>query len=135
MAMRIGAGKLDGLNLNGMALIHPYFGNDEQDKLIEYLFPTMDGSSDPRIHAAKDPKLSSLGCQKVLIMVAGKDFLKDRAWSYHDALKKSGWDGVVNIEETEDVDHVFHLFNPRGEKSVALVKGLASFIIDQSKSN
>ena len=25
MAMRVGAGKLDGLNLNGMALIHPFF--------------------------------------------------------------------------------------------------------------
>ena len=43
-----------------------------------------DGSkpSDPKIHAAKDPKLSRPGCRKVQIMVAGNDFLKDRARSF-----------------------------------------------------
>ena len=128
MAMWIGLEKLDGLSLNGIVLIHPFFGNNEQDKLMEYLFPTMEGAGDPRIQPAKDPNLAKLGSPKVLILAAGRDFLRDRAWSYHEALKKSGWSGEVNIEETEGEDHVFHLLNPRGDNSVALVKRFVSFI-------
>lgn len=128
MAMRWSTEGLVGLKLQGIVLIHPYFGNEEKDALIEFLFPTYGGLDDPKIHAAKDPKLSGLGCRRVLVLVAEKDFLRERGRSYYEALKKSGWSGVVEMVETEGEGHVFHLFDPTKEKSVALVNRFVSFI-------
>lgn len=122
-----------GLKLQGMVLIHPYFGNDEKDELVEFLYPTYGGFDDLKIHAAKDPKLSSLGCGKVLVFVAEKDFLRERGRNYYEAVKKSGWNGVVEMVETEDEGHVFHLFDPNKEKSVDLVKRFGSFMIQVEK--
>ncbi|KAJ7946037.1 Alpha/beta hydrolase fold protein [Quillaja saponaria] len=110
MAIRASVDGLNGLKLDGILLIHPYFGNDQPDKLIEYLYPTMSGLDDPRINAVKDPKLSSLGCSRVVIFIGGKDFLRERGKSYYEALKNSGWSGGVELVETEDEGHVFHLY-------------------------
>ncbi|XP_057449486.1 probable carboxylesterase 2 [Lotus japonicus] len=126
MAMR---GNAPGaLKLQGMVLIHPFFGNDERDKLAEFLFPTYGGIDDPRIHAPRDPKISGLGCGKVLVITAENDFLRERGRSYHEALKKSGWSGTVEMVETQGEGHCFHLFDPTLEKSVALVNQFSSFI-------
>lgn len=128
MAMRGGTEGLGGLNLNGIVLVHPYFGGDEKDVLVEFLYPNYGGVGDPKIHSPKDPKLSGLGCKRVLVFVAGMDFLRERGQSYYEALKKSGWSGTVDIVETEGENHVFHLFKPAEEKSVALVKRFVEFM-------
>ncbi|KAJ6905971.1 hypothetical protein NC652_023656 [Populus alba x Populus x berolinensis] len=85
---------------------------------------------DPRINpaGAGGVELASLGCSRVLIFVAGNDGLRERGYSYYDALKKSGWSGVAEIEETEGEDHVFHLFNPDCDKAVFMMKQVVSFI-------
>ncbi|KAI4355042.1 hypothetical protein L6164_003859 [Bauhinia variegata] len=88
----------------------------------------MDKSGDPRIEAADDPKLSTVACPKVLVMVAGKDTLRDRGLTYYEALKKSGWRGTADIVEAPGEDHVFHLLNPDGENAVALLKQFVSFM-------
>lgn len=133
MAMRGANEGFRGLKLRGMVLVHPYFGNDEKDELIEFLYPSYGGFDDPIIHATKDPKLSSLGCGKLLVLVAEKDFLIERGRSYSEAVKKSGWSGTVEMVETEGEGHVFHLFDPRKEKSLALVKQVASFMTQVEK--
>ena len=38
--------------------------------------------------------------------------LKERGLLFCETLRKSGWDGEVQIVETEGEEHVFHLFNP-----------------------
>lgn len=128
MARQAGIDGMVGLKIAGTVIIHPYFGNDEPEELIGFIFPTMSGPDDPRINPIADSKLSSLGCPRVLVFVAEKDNLKDRGWTYYESLKKSGWGGVVDIVETEGEDHVFHLFNPGTEKALDLLKRMATFM-------
>jgi acetyl esterase/lipase len=116
-----------------MVLAHPFFGGKEPDffsPVIEYIFPDVKIYDDPRINpaGAGGVELASLGCSRVLIFVAGNDGLRERGYSYYDALKKSGWSGVVEIVETEGEDHVFHLFNPDCDKAVFMMKLVVSFI-------
>ncbi|KAL6218782.1 hypothetical protein ACLB2K_011991 [Fragaria x ananassa] len=119
---------VSGVNTVGVVLFHPYFRNEVPDKLLEVIYPTGGGLEDPKMYPGNDPRLGSLGAGRVLVFVAEKDFLKDRGWSYYEALKKSGWSGVVEIEETEGEDHVFHLLDPSCEKAVSLVKKVAAFM-------
>ncbi|PQP98038.1 putative carboxylesterase 12 [Prunus yedoensis var. nudiflora] len=97
---RAGVHGLSGAKIVGMILFHPYFGNEKPNKLLEVIFPACSGLNDTR----------------------------DRAWAYYEALKKSGWGGVVEIVESEGEDHVFHLFNPSCDKAVEMVKKVVSFI-------
>ncbi|KAF7840854.1 tuliposide A-converting enzyme 1, chloroplastic [Senna tora] len=132
MAMRVGSGSgSPSLNLDGLVLVHPYFSNGEKDELIEFLFPTRsNGMDDPRLNPAKDPDLAGLGCRRAVVMVAEKDELRERGVSYYEAVKKSGWSGVVDMVETEGEGHVFHLFDPTKEKVRELVKRFVSFLKD-----
>jgi acetyl esterase/lipase len=128
MARRAGVDeRLLGLNILGMVIVHPFFGNGEPGKLMKYIYPTMSGPDDPSFYPAPDPKLRSLGCSRVLVVVAEKDELRDRGWNYYESVRKSGWGGVADIVETKGEDHVFHLFNPKCEKALALLKQMAAF--------
>lgn len=128
MVRRVGVDGLEGVKIVGIILVHPYFGNNEPSKFLDFIFPTSTGPDDHRIYPAGDSELSRLGCTKVLVFVAEKDGLNGRGKSYHEVLKKSGWDGTVEIVETEGEDHVFHLFNPNCDKADDLVKRMASFV-------
>lgn len=128
MAMRGAVEGFGGFTLDGVVLIHPYFGNDQRDELTEFLYPSYGGLTDPKIHPEKDPNLSGLGCRRVLVLVAEKDFLRERGRSYYETVKGSAWSGTVEMVETEGEGHVFHLMNPSAEKSVDLVKQIVSFI-------
>ncbi|KAI3446014.1 hypothetical protein Pfo_002679 [Paulownia fortunei] len=144
IAIRVGTEKLDGINLSGIFLNCPFFGGEDPieseakdqfiiwksftDKLWFYVCPSMSGCDEPWINPAKDQKLSSLGCRRVLVYVAEKDFLKDRGWYYKETLSKSGWDGDVEFVEVTGQDHVFSVFSPDGEHGMAMLKKVASFI-------
>lgn len=128
VAMRGSAEGFGGLTLQGMVLLHPFFGNDKRDELVEFLYPTYKGSSDMMIHAPLDPKLSDLACPRLLIFLSEKDFLRDRALSYYEALKKSGWKGVVEKVEFPGENHVFHLVQPSKQNSLDLVNQFVAFL-------
>ncbi|KAB2628453.1 carboxylesterase 12 [Pyrus ussuriensis x Pyrus communis] len=119
---------LSGTRIVGMILFHPFFVNDKPGKLLEVIYPTCEGSDDARVWPGKDPKLGEIGCGRVLVFVAEKDFLRDRGRAYYEALKKSGYGGVVEIVESEGEGHVFHLFNPSCDKAVDLVRKVVFFI-------
>lgn len=115
-------GLTNGVKITGMVFFHPYFDNDETNKLLDIIFPTRSRPTDLRLNPGSDPiQLAKLACEKMLIFVAQNDFLRDRGWSYYEALKKSGWVGSVEIVETEDEGHVFHLHNPVCDKAMALM--------------
>ncbi|XP_042494463.1 probable carboxylesterase 2 [Macadamia integrifolia] len=142
LAMRVRAEL--GVELLGLALVHPYFWGSEPigseatvpskksfvDRIWPYVCPSNPDNDDPRINpmAADGPTLVGLGCTRVLVFVAGKDVLRDRGWLYYETLAKSGWSGVVEITETEEEDHVFHIYRPESEKARDLVTGLAQFL-------
>lgn len=121
---------LNGVKLFGICLIHPYFGRKEGGVDDSWLFvsPDTSGFNDLRINPALDSRLASLGCTRVLICIAEKDKLRERGVFYYETLVKSGWNGEVEIVETEGEEHVFHLFKPNCEHAVALLKKLASFM-------
>ncbi|XP_069149073.1 2-hydroxyisoflavanone dehydratase-like [Solanum lycopersicum] len=142
MAIRVGLEKLEGVKLDGIFLACPYFwgkdlidGEGENlfvkdfiDKLWLFANPNGSGLDDPMINPEKDPKLCSLGCEKVVVYVAGKDALRLRGLYYKEALEKSGWPGTVEVVEVKDEEHVFHLFAPEAENAMAMLKKLVSFL-------
>ncbi|MCD7449553.1 hypothetical protein HAX54_000393 [Datura stramonium] len=118
------------LSLTGMALVDPYFGNGEPDGLWTYLCPKSNGIDDSRFNPAAHPRmLSKLNCSKILVCTASKDFLRDRAWTYYETLKKSGWEGELGIKEIEGEGHVFHLLNQTSEKAKVLMNSLVHFLV------
>ncbi|CAI9104232.1 OLC1v1002864C1 [Oldenlandia corymbosa var. corymbosa] len=142
MALKLGVEGLKGVRLEGMFLNCPFFWGKEAigvetknlplklnvDKFWHYVYPTTTGVDDPLANVVKEPKLASLGCKRVLVYVAEQDILKDRGWLYKQELEKGGWNGEIEIVEVEEEGHVFNLRFPKGEKSLSLLKKLASFI-------
>ncbi|KAJ8763554.1 hypothetical protein K2173_002437 [Erythroxylum novogranatense] len=142
MGIRYGQDKLSGFDLLGIVLVHPYFWGEEPvgDEVKDNKFregmsrfwrlscPTTGGCDDPFINPVADAKFASLGCSKVLVTVAQKDILRNRGWYYYENLKKSGWNGEVEIMEAEEEPHVFHLFKPSCDNSVAMFQKMSSFM-------
>ncbi|KAL5747951.1 hypothetical protein ACOSP7_024980 [Xanthoceras sorbifolium] len=128
MGLRHGLDKLEGVNVGGIILVHPFFwgkkpvadGTDDvnlREKLEgmrRFTCPTTSGFDDPLINSAFDPNLASLGT--------------NRGWYYTEILKKSGWGGEADVMESKGEDHCFHLTNPTSENAVALLKKFVSFI-------
>ncbi|KAL1220290.1 putative carboxylesterase 7 [Cardamine amara subsp. amara] len=132
--------------ISGIILIHPYFwGKTPIDELeirdvartqgVEGSWRTAspnskDGVDDPWLNVvgSDDSDLSGLGCGRVLVMVAGDDLFVRQGWGYAAKLKKSEWEGEVEVMETKDEGHVFHLKNPNTDNARQVVKKLAEFI-------
>jgi A/G-specific adenine glycosylase len=68
-----------------------------------------------------------MGCQKALVCVAEKDFLRDRGEAYYKTLATSGWPGKVEFYETKGEDHCFNAFKQCGETD-ALNKKVVDFM-------
>ncbi|KZV17761.1 putative carboxylesterase 12-like [Dorcoceras hygrometricum] len=118
-----------GIKFVGLILIHPYFGMGNAEHMWNVICPGTSGPDDSRLHPAAHKKLlSNLRCKRVLVCVAGKDSLKERGVKYHEALKKSDWNGVVEFIETEGEGHVFHLQQPDSDKASLLMKRVVEFI-------
>ncbi|KAK7252046.1 hypothetical protein RIF29_35745 [Crotalaria pallida] len=142
LGIRVGLEGLPGFKLEGIVLVHPYFWGAERigsesdrpefvtkvDQLWHFSSPKGSGVDDPLINPEKDPNLGRLGCERVLVCVAEKDILKDRGWYYKDILEKSGFKGVVDVIETKEEDHVFHMMKPSCEEAFVLLNKVVSFI-------
>ncbi|XP_020592226.1 probable carboxylesterase 2 [Phalaenopsis equestris] len=140
LAMRLGAA---GLRVKGMALIHPFFwgsepvGLEPRDREFRdwmnrrwwFTFPGAVGLDDPRWNPTAEgaPSLAGLGCERVLVTVADKDYLKYRGREYYERLKESGWKGVAEFVETPAAGHVFHILDHASEIAVKKVRILADF--------
>ncbi|KAM0028776.1 putative carboxylesterase [Helianthus debilis subsp. tardiflorus] len=117
------------LGVRGLITLHPYFSQKEPDKMIQYLYPDSSGSDDdPKLNPCSDPDLEKMGCPRVLVVVAERDYLKPRGVGYKETLEKSKWGGKVEFMENEGEDHVFYLFNPSSEKAKGLFQALISFV-------
>ncbi|ONH89466.1 hypothetical protein PRUPE_I000800 [Prunus persica] len=112
----------------GDELTTPAAARDYMAGVWRFACPSTSGSDDPLINPAKDQKLGKLGCEKVLVCVAEKDVLKDRGWHYSETLKRSGWNGDVEVIEAEGEGHVFHWINPTCDNAVAMEKKIVAFL-------
>ncbi|KAF2309288.1 hypothetical protein GH714_001523 [Hevea brasiliensis] len=132
------------LKIEGIAMINPYlWGKDpvgvevtdhQRKTMVDdwwmFVCPSEKGCDDPLINPFMDGNSSSfegLGCERLLVLVAEKDILRDRGRMYYEKLVKSGWPGTAKIIETKGEDHIFHIFDPNCENAKALFKLLASF--------
>ncbi|KAL0558010.1 hypothetical protein IC582_006573 [Cucumis melo] len=131
------------IDLIGVALEHPYFwgsvriGKEAEnpvkarlfDQLWGFICPARPENDDPWVNPVAEGagRLAGLGSGRVLVCVAEKDVLRDRARLYFEALGGSGWFGVAEIVETEDEDHLFHLNDLEGQKAKDLIRDLGDF--------
>ncbi|KAM7482520.1 hypothetical protein LguiB_007103 [Lonicera macranthoides] len=148
MAVRVGLDKPSGATIQGLILMHPYFwgkdpvgsesGDVETRSIIENYWklacPQNSSADDPLMNPKMDPNLARLGCGRVLVFAAEIDFLRCRAWFYHETLMKSKWGGSAEIMESEGEEHVFHLYRPHCEKAIVLRKRVISFINNGEKT-
>ncbi|KMT15892.1 hypothetical protein BVRB_3g055800 [Beta vulgaris subsp. vulgaris] len=118
----------EGAKVEGMILIHPYFGED--DKMWMYMCPTNEGPKDPRMKPAVED-LARIGCDRVLVFLAENDRLYGAGKMYTEEFIKSGWKGKLEIMENKGKDHCFHVFNYLDLEAVAIRKRIASFIHNQ----
>ncbi|KAL2932150.1 putative carboxylesterase 2 [Bienertia sinuspersici] len=115
------------IKIHGIGSIHPYFWGSNPIGL-ERADPVRNkGSDDPLINPFVDgaPSFDKVVCEKMIVLVAEKDILRDRGRLYYEAMLKHR---KVEFFETLGEDHVFHLFNPQLEKAKVLMSKLASFI-------
>ena len=147
MAMRAGVESLPcGVKILGAYLVHPYFfsskayGSESKEGhekslphvVWDFLYPSATGSVDnPMLNPEGPgaPSLTGIGCDRMLVCVAGKDeLIKERGVWYFEIMRKSGWKGEIELFEVEEESHIFHIFNIESENAKAMVKRLASFI-------
>ncbi|KAI3753180.1 hypothetical protein L2E82_25226 [Cichorium intybus] len=149
MAIRAGSEPIHAIKLDGIILLHPYFGGNEPigselgkhkhlkaytDQFWNLANASRSGLDDPLFNPEKNPDLSGLGCSKILLCVAEKDNFKDRGLYYKELMDKSGWPGKLEMMETKQEDHVFFLFNTSSHNSHALRKRIYTFINQVNKA-
>lgn len=146
MAMRLNNGQspIKDFKVAGLIMVNPYFWGKEpigveitdlvRKKMVDnwwgFVCPSDKGNDDPLINpfVEEAPGVEGLGCNKVLVIVAEKDILRERGKLYHKKLVNSGWKGTAEFYETQGEDHVFHIFNPNCDKAKTLIKRIAAFI-------
>jgi 2-hydroxyisoflavanone dehydratase len=148
LALRVGGGvKLPGdVKIAGALLAFPLFWSScpvleetveghEQSlsmKVWNFVYPDAPGGVDnPLINPLADgaPGLETFGSSKMLIFVAGNDDLRDRGIWFYDAVKKSGWQGDVELVRVDGEEHCFQIYHPETENSKDLIKRIASFLV------
>lgn len=128
LAVRVGPDGFSGVKVNGIVLVHPFFGGlEEDDEMWLYMCPENGGLQDRRLKPPAED-LARIGCGRVLIFFAAEDHLREVGQRYYDELAKSEWGGSVEVVEHEGESHVFHLMKPDSEKATNLIKKFGSFI-------
>lgn len=127
LAFRAGSIGLPGVKVDGVVLVHPYFGGTDDDQMWLYMYPTNGGLEDPKLKPGAGD-LGRLACGRLLIFVAEKDHLMIVGQRYYEELKKSAWGGTAEIVENLGEEHCFHLFKPKCEKALDLTNKFISFI-------
>lgn len=141
------AGIQDGLPpgalLEGAIMFHPMFGGKEpidgeatdMRELMEELWSQIcpqgtEGTDDPRLNpmAHGAPSLQKLACRKLLVCSAERDIARPRAAAYYQAVKASGWRGMVEWLESKGEEHVFFLQKPECDESLALMDRVVAFL-------
>ncbi|CAI0558221.1 unnamed protein product [Linum tenue] len=123
------------LRIRGVAMIHPYFWGKDPIGAWLFVCPSEKGCDDPLINPfveeGNGSGLQKLGCERVIVVVAGDDILKDRGRLYYEKLVGSGWKGKAEYLETEGKDHVFHIIQPDCEEAKTVFKRLGAFFNDE----
>ncbi|XP_004511347.1 2-hydroxyisoflavanone dehydratase-like [Cicer arietinum] len=148
IAMRAGTETLpNNLKIFGVLLCSPFFWGSKsiglealEDnerhglaiKVWNFVYPNAKGGIDNHMvnPCADDaPNLATLGCSKMLVTVTDKDEFRDRDLLYYDSVRKSGWQGQLELFEAGDEEHGFQIFNHQTHTAKNFIKRLASFLV------
>ncbi|KAJ3676985.1 hypothetical protein LUZ60_002709 [Juncus effusus] len=134
---------MGGVNIKGLALLDPYFwgknpvGSETTDLSVrnkmeitwEFVCANKYTIDNPVVNPIGSPNLfDKLSCERVLVMIAELDTFRERGKAYVDELKKSGWNGEVQLYETKGEDHVYFLYQLQSDKAKKEMAFLASFL-------
>ncbi|KAK9689814.1 hypothetical protein RND81_09G083000 [Saponaria officinalis] len=116
--------------IEGVVLVHPFFTVGQSVKLMDILSGGKMAMTDPKLNPMGDPDRMrrEVVCERMLVCVDKDDMLKGCGVAYCEALKGSGWEGKVELLETNGGGHVFHLWDQKLEKSHEFLEVIASFI-------
>ncbi|KAK9664591.1 hypothetical protein RND81_14G054000 [Saponaria officinalis] len=116
--------------IEGVVIVHPFFTVGQSVKLVDVLSGGKMAMTDPKLNPMGDPARmrTEVVCERMLVCVDKDDMLKGCGVAYCEALKGSGWEGKVELLETNGGGHVFHLWDQKLEKSHEFLKVIASFI-------
>ncbi|WCJ17641.1 alpha/beta-Hydrolases superfamily protein [Euphorbia peplus] len=129
VGVQAGAKGLTGVNISKLLIVHPFFAAKEPDAIYKYMYPSSPGNMDePKLNPDVDPELNKMKCDKILVCMAEKDFLKCRAEYYFEVMKKHGWGDKLELYETKGEEHCFYLFNPKSPNIAPLIKTMVDFI-------
>ncbi|KAM0877551.1 hypothetical protein ACQ4PT_035409 [Festuca glaucescens] len=131
-----------GAAVAGVMLVHPYFWDPSNTMAPElevrirrewrFMCARPDAEvDDPRIcptSAGASARLAALSCVRVMVAVAGDDFLAAKGRAYHAALLASGWRGEAELVDTPGQGHVFHLLRPGTKAAAEMMDRVADFI-------
>ncbi|KAL9243790.1 hypothetical protein vseg_017636 [Gypsophila vaccaria] len=116
--------------IEGVILVHPFFALGELEDFVDFLSEFKMGVTHPTFNPMTDPDrmMKDVVCERMLVCVDKDDVLREKGIAYYKALKGSGWEGKLELLETNGGGHVFHLWDPKLEKSHEFIKVIASFI-------
>ncbi|KAL4579393.1 hypothetical protein LXL04_015537 [Taraxacum kok-saghyz] len=132
------------VRVTGIIPIHPYFGSEKRTELETKVESADEVKSNDMFWSLSVPEGSNRdydGCNlermtvlksewnrfpNVLVFVAEFDFLKERGLEYAEFLKRKGV--KVELIETKDERHVFHVFRPNEEVTRLLLEQMNEFI-------
>ncbi|PKA45811.1 putative carboxylesterase 15 [Apostasia shenzhenica] len=150
LAVRFGSdpdrAQLDPVRVRGFILLMPFFGGTQRtdseaqcpedaflnlelnDRFWKLSLPlgstTDDPSANPFGPGAQD--LSSIQFDPMLVVVGGRDLLRDRAATYAKRLKD--WGNPVELLEFEGQQHGFFTIEPRSEPANVLMQSICRFM-------
>ncbi|KAF3457172.1 hypothetical protein FNV43_RR01829 [Rhamnella rubrinervis] len=96
-----------------------------------FVYPSAPGGVDnPKLNTlvAGAPSLAGLGCSRLLVVVAENDELRDRGVWYCNGVRESGWEGELEVFETEGA-HTSHILEIDTEIAKTVIKRIASFLV------
>ncbi|KAL9243789.1 hypothetical protein vseg_017635 [Gypsophila vaccaria] len=116
--------------IEGVMMVHPFFAQGTLDEVVDYLSERKMGVMDPRFNPMAEPDRMrrEVVCERVMVCVDKEDWLREKGVAYYEALKGSGWEGKLELLETNGGGHVFHLRFPEHEKTAQFCKTIASYI-------
>ncbi|KAG8080306.1 hypothetical protein GUJ93_ZPchr0007g3983 [Zizania palustris] len=147
-----------GIDIEGLIIIQPYFwgphmlpsemawDNDSESSVIDpdklanfwpFVTSGQAGNDDPLIDTSSD-EVASQTCQRALVAVAEKDFLRYRGLHLAALMRGCVWAGAgghnVTLVESEGEDHGFHLYSPLRATSRNLMESVVQFINQSAAS-
>ncbi|KAF2916560.1 probable carboxylesterase 7 [Oryza sativa Japonica Group] len=132
-----------GDKVSGVVLLHPYFwgkdpvGGESTDAgyrgsfhgTWEFVSAGKLGLDHPCVNPLASPEeWRQLGAGRVLVTTAEHCWFVERARAYAEGIKKCGWDGEVELHETDGEGHVFFLPKPDCDNAVKELAVVTDFV-------